>query len=149
MTTSLVYTYSNQWSNLNIRPPSISIYYAYVLGLISNGDDVLVDIAGSFIPSRVLDICVGSNFSLAQLLVSIWVLESTLPEGDQVPNLEVVCYNNVIKQYGYHQGWCWTMLLYFIVTEFSQDIMPMHMEWLMHLILDLKYLPYSTHYKIW
>ena len=66
------------------------------------GDDVIINLGNISHPSRVVDVRV--NNGLPQVLVSVWVREASLTGTDAVPQLNCVCYSNVMGMVGVVQS---------------------------------------------
>ena len=95
---NMTYLYAQSWNNIEPRPPSIYVYCHQIPSSIIPGDDIIINLEGISHPSRVVDVRV--NDGLPEVLVNIWVRESSLRGTDAVPQLDRVRFSNVMGMVG-------------------------------------------------
>ena len=99
MTSSPSFWYCQRWSDVEPRPPSIQAYCHQIPAFVGTGEDVVVDLGGTFYPSRVIEVQANNN-NITELVVNVWVEESFLTGQEELPQLDRIRYSNVFGMNG-------------------------------------------------
>ena len=107
MTVTTSNTYAHQWSEANPKPTNISARIQNIPAYVNAGDNLMVEVDEVVHPCRVVDI---RNVNNPELLVNIWVFESTISECEGLAPLDIIRYNNVHEMRGVmHSNWLRTV----------------------------------------
>ena len=93
------FTHALQWSDVDPKPPCNSALIKTIPAQIYSGDDIIVRIEDERDTSRVIDIQSISG-RVQNILVNIWVSETSIGESNNLPDLNVINYNNVCGMKG-------------------------------------------------
>lgn len=92
------FSFARRWSELIPRRPKSSSYCSRIPAFVCSGDDVMIEVSETIYPSRVIDIRVQNE--VVEMLFNIWLLETSLSEGDRVHNIDRIQYSNVVGMSG-------------------------------------------------
>ena len=110
MNSSPEFWYCQKWSDVEPCPPSIKAHCHKILAFVGTGEDVVVDLGGTFYPSRVIKVR-ANNSNITDLVVNVWVEESFLTGQEELPQLDRIRYSNVLGMNGVlRSNWIITIL---------------------------------------